>query len=515
MTSSTTLALPQEAEQLLYLLDDYSVGGSVVTPSVESYDNLRELRRPITSPEDWMHKEGVHFNPSSRSIESSYKYLGISAPTQMIDRVVVMDFDVYSKEGTLKGHETTPQLVIEKMKELVVPLPYCYSYSGTPGNFHMMWVLDKPTPRGTTGFIREVYRFWGADPNFKNSTMRNPIFRYFNPNMEGQTTHWWTEWTDSLPTISSERDLAPKGLDQTLLVPPVTRKIEDSEGASRNKVLSGDGLFRHKMTDHALESTMAKAVDADGRFFLLKSWVMRQVWKHGGGIPFQEVLALAKKGNSMFKEPMSFHRVLAIAKYWTLDKQSRHIHRQTKAGDSEHNRNLHRESLKHYFEVIDFRDMASNSSPESWPVDMRVRDSQFSGTKKAKNGSITYEYLAWMFHYEDKEIVWKSTGEIHVVTPTNQMRNMLKHGAKKGYSREAYEEVLAEEASSEAVLDNDDLTHDVEGATIYSRTSTEDPYYVSNERTCIYECVPKPSPRYRRTQRKGEDPEDSEEGARR
>lgn len=509
MTAVTTASfLPQEAEQMLHLLDDYSVGGTVVTPSVESYKNLRELRKPMTSQDDWIHREGVHFNPSSRSVESSHRYLGLPRPKEYADRVVVMDFDVFSKEGELKGDLITPEGVISKMKDKGVPLPYCYSYSGTPGNFHMMWILDEPTPRGTTGFIRSVYNYWGADPNFKNSTMRNPIYRYFNPNSAGQTTHWWTEWADVLPTLATERDLVPQeALDA--FSPAVERDVKDSKKAKR--VLSGEGMFRHKMTEHSLEATMKKAKDADGRFYLLKSWMMRQIWKHGGGLQFHEVLDLAKKGNSLFKEPMTFYRVLSIAKYWTLDKQQRHIYRQSRAGDTEHNRSLHKKGLKHYYEVQDFKDMVNSTPIEEWPEDIRERDSQFQGVRRAR-GSLTYDYLAWMFHYTDKEIIWKSTGEVHIVSPANQMRNMLKHGAKKGYSREEYEQIVIEETSSESVLENDDLTHEVVGATIYSRAPHEDPYYVLNERKCVYECISKSTPRHRRTQRKGEYPEDGEEG---
>ena len=111
---------------LLSLLDDYSVGGTKVTPGVPSYANLRQRRRALKTVEDWTSFEAIHINAAGASLRNAYKDLGWrhDPPTEFQDRVVLMDFDIYDKEGNPKGVVITPDEVLSRLQSEGFPLPY-------------------------------------------------------------------------------------------------------------------------------------------------------------------------------------------------------------------------------------------------------------------------------------------------------------------------------------------------------------------------------------------------------
>lgn len=482
--------LPAAAMLFLHHIDDYSVGGSCVTPSIEAYQNLREFRTPMRVADDWKYREGVHLNPAGKSSESAYECLRRTPPRENTERVLLMDFDIYSKTGELKGREAlTPLMVIDRLKENNMPLPYTYFYSGTPGNFHMLWVYKTPKPREKSmGMLRAVYNYWGADINFKNSTMRNPIYYMYHPQPDGEVAHWWPEWTDEPPLLDTASDLLPE-----LPEPdegPVTETLHYKSSKGIRKMNQSapvsTGKYKHQMTMLALESAMSRAEDGDGRWYLLKSWVVRQIWLHGKARTRKEMWDLVNAGNEILAEPMRHHRLKNMVDHWTPNAQEFYIWRQGKASVNDHAVALRKKTVMEYFHIYDMREYLINTPVEEMTPELQELDSRYSGRLRRYGKSVSREYLTWMLGLVDYEEINEETGEVTTVNVQKKVTNLLLNGQHRGYTREEYEEALAEDATSEAILGDVELTHVTEGDTIVTTAGSEVlPTYVT--RTSAHE----------------------------
>lgn len=440
--------LPAEAEELLHLLDDYAVGGSYVTPGTPSYANLKTNRVALSTREDWISMEAVHLNAAGRSRANAYADLGKrydpSAP--QMDRVLLMDFDIYTKVGTLKVEEAlTPEIVLERLKAAGVTMPYCYSLSGTPGNFHMLWVLETPSVRQSTMTqLKGIYSYWGADTAFTNSTMRNPLYALAE-------THFWPEWVDEVPLLPSIADMVPTGFLPALPEKAPVRKKAPRRASSP----SNETLFRVRLSDSALEDRMSKAVEGNGRWYLLRSWIARKIMdvyrRLGKVFTNIEIETLVHEGNEMFQEPMDERRTNILIKYWTVDQQWYYVMRQRKAGLANYKADqMHREAVIKYFTAIDTRDVLTKyHRGEEVEISRELMDriNNYSGDRiSPKSKQIRRSYLAYVLNLQPKDVIDKDTGEVlRVVSPERQLEKILVKGRQKEYSREEYYSYLDEE----------------------------------------------------------------------
>lgn len=462
---------------MLRRLNDYSIGGQEVTPAVESYDNLKMPRVGLGTLSSWTSYEAVHINPAAKSLRAAYKSLRIEAspPKSFWDRVVLMDFDIYDKFGVLKAATSiTPEEVLARLKEFGITMPYCCIRSGTQGNFHMMWVYKTPQPRTYANrFLKQVYTSWGADPRFTNSTMRNPIFLEAR---DSSAVHWWYEWVSEEPLLEDVRDLIPLGA-------PTAPPPERSSRGSGFLVPSSRGRFRSRLSQHQLEIAMSRAEDGDGRWHLLKSWLVRRIMAECNGFPIcnETIRSWVEEGNQLLKVPMVPRRLEELISYWTPARQEWYVARQVKAGESNAMAVItHKQAVLKYFQVYDLRQELLHYlkiGMDNLPEDLRERDRQYRGRKLAPNRVPCYAYLAWMLGWEDKNDIDLTTGEvITTVTAEAQVKSTLSNGARLGYSREEYLDIL------ESV----DLTNEEGLVTIESSTAGDTCDKISPRKGLLY-----------------------------
>lgn len=451
---------------LLSLLDDYSVGGTKVTPGVPSYANLRQRRRALKTVEDWTSFEAIHINAAGASLRNAYKDLGWrhDPPTEFQDRVVLMDFDIYDKEGNPKGAVITPDEVLHRLQSEGFPLPYCYTQSGTSGNFHMMWVFSSPQPRaGNMNLLKEVYSYWGADPAYTNSTMRNPIFSSVQPNHE---VHWWSEWSDQPPTLDKVQDLYPRTTVPVIKVPEGVLQRGRSKSTTAP---SSKGKFRNRLSDKQLVQLMQEAEDQDGRWYMLRSWVARHMRKavleSGEALSNRQVAELVEEGNQLLKEPLELHRVRSIVSYWSPSQQWEYVIRQRRAGEA--NTHIRSRALSsreaaatRYFEVLDFRDkVATYLANNNFPPHLSTLNETYTGTRSDRKGVPCYAFIAWLLEISPREIIDKDTGEVtREIPPATQVRSILTNGKKAGYTRG---DCKTEDSSGEEPLGGPDILDEV------------------------------------------------------
>ena len=430
------MAVSEAGMALLQRLDDYAVGGREVTPAAESFNNLKTRRVGLGTVTSWTNYEAVHINPAYKSLNSAYDFLRLDGPLpgNFMDRVLVMDFDIYDKSGNLKAlQEVTPDEILDRLLEGGFPLPYCYIQSGTAGNFHMMWVYKYPKPRVfVKGFLRKVYRSWGADPRFTNSTMRNPLYLEAH---DPSSVHWWDEWATREPLLEEVSDLITEDDSKKPSGSTRTRVATPSEG----------GLFQPRLSQTQLEFRMRQARDGDGRWHLLRSWLLRRIMSayDGVGIPPNDMMSLAEWGNQLFSQPMEDRRVRELAGYWTPARQEWYVARQVKAGESNPKAILeHKQAVLKYFEVYDLREELLHYLKiglDNLPQDLRERDRQYQGRKLAPTKTPCYAYLAWMLRWEDRDEIDMDTGEVlNTTTAAAQVRSILSNGNRQEYSREEY-----------------------------------------------------------------------------
>lgn len=451
-------------------LNDYAVGGDSITPAILSYSHMDDVRVALTSEGEWQGHEGVHLNPSGRSLKTASFGVGkaVLPGATYYDRVFLMDFDIYRKDGSLKAiEETTPERVLERLRQEDAPLPFCYTYSGTPGNFHMFWIYTEPQPRHRDMTLpRAVYNYWGADPGFTNSVMRNPIYREAVPTPSGQGTHWWPEWSKTEPTL---RHLSELYVRLTPSVPDYgyigeLEALYENQPGNWAPVPQGYApTFQTRLSDAALVKLMRETQPGEGRWRILCRWVRRQVLKHfkikNKPMTKAELRDKIDEGNSLFEDPVYFLRVREIEDYWTIPKQWAYVNRQRAAGanggnsprtgSSPRSRKMHADSLMFYFEIQDLREVLEEYvegglDTEGMTKDLLARDREFTGQRKARNGKLRLEYVAFMARVEPKETIDPHTGEVTgVVTPEAQLKNLLAHGSRMKYSREEYNEIVS------------------------------------------------------------------------
>ena len=470
--------IPDEALQMLHLLGDYAVGGPHITPGTESFQHLKVKRQALKTPSDWATFEAIHINAAARSLQAAYETLGMERPSSatLYDRVLLMDFDVYDKSGQAKGVVITPQEVLARLKAEGVPLPYCYSYSGTPGNFHMLWIFRVPVIRQRTmHLLRGLYSYWGADPAYTNSTMRNPIYRCVNPNSAGEGTHWWTEWSETTPLIDRATDLAPHHLTLPLEGDTSAKASKLSRNSEKKATLAPSSKFKSRLTDQALEDLMNGAVDGEGRWYLLRSWVIRHINKYfklsGKPLPASAVQEVISEGNAKFGEPVGPHRVKELTTYWTAKQQWHYVLRQRRAGEhNDYARASHQAALTRYFEIIDMRDSLEKTLSDSaykLPPHLQELDKLYDGNRVGRNGKITHTYVAWMLGIEERDVIDKDTGEIlSTVSPQNQVKNILASGRRGKYTRAEYEELKSSAPSQELIPEGELTSPDKVGTMI-------------------------------------------------
>lgn len=455
--------IPKEGYEFLDVLQDHAVGGAFLTPGIVSYSTMNVKRTALLTPADWVKYEGVHINAARASLTAAYKDAGWSLkslPPTLYDRVLVLDFDIYNKDGSLsEGQEhITPKGVIERLKREGRPLPFCYTYSETKGNFHMIWVYDKPQVRAKDNQIAKgIAAYWGADTMFTNSIMRNPIYRALHPNTHRQGTHWYTEWADSAPRLQKKEDVAPvweKVAEQGMFEKPLQLNKEVKKILQRGRKY---GRFQFRLSDAALHDLMAVAKDGDGRWYMLRSFLTRKimgVWKEAARVlTASEVRAVVDEGNSMFAEPMSNRRKAALAVYWTTKQQYAYVNRQRVAGDNWYTRMRHRQGIVFYFQVIDMKKHLADhlADPITYPLTAEQQELSDRFTGRKYHGKVPIlAYIAWMLQVEPLYNTDPVSGEMTVsVTPTARVKSIIGNAYSRQWDRAEYEQIIKEEAEAE------------------------------------------------------------------
>ena len=428
------MTVSKYAQQMVEFLDDYAVGGKCVTPATESYQDLHHRRVALRSMDDWESMEAIHLNPAKKSLEAAYRsiHLSESLPGKFIDRAVVLDFDNYSKDGRLKvKRAVTPDSLLEQMRSMSVPLPFCYIESHTPGNFHFVWIYKFPKPRdGSMHYLRKVYSYWKADVKYTNSTMRNPV--YMEQHHPG-SVHWWHEWSEEPPLLNS--------LDQLLPIEFPEAVSSKFNSTSTHSIPSDKGRYNSGMSLSQLESQMRQARDGDGRWYLLKSWVSRKVTlkfqQSDSSFSIQEMWDVVNTGNEILLEPMDIRRVDIMARWWTSKRQGSYGRRQINAGLGNYAiMQKHKEAVIRYFDILEFKACleAYREYSIELPEPYYSRDVQFSGRKRAPRG-FTHDYIAHMLGVEDSEDIDPSTGEVLIkVTRESKIASSLRNGSNLKYS---------------------------------------------------------------------------------
>lgn len=413
-----------KSTQFLEYLDDHAVGGSVLTPAVESYSQLNRKRVGLITVEDWKCMEAVHINPGPKSLLDAYESAHLDPDIRLNDRVLVMDFDNYDSQGKLKSQVlvTLPD-VLSRLRELSFTLPFCAIQSGTPGNFHLMWVYTEPYNRKYTQRIfRHVYEYWGADTKFNNSVMRNPL--YLDTHFPGSVS-WWDEWADSAPLLAHPLDLLPDDFDARQLSPTTGSRKEHR------------GKYKPRMSEKSLVEAMTGAGAGDNRWKMLNSWIIRKIWDTTENLDRflgrTEVRELAAEGNGLFAEPLPESAVRGIEKYWTRSQQMWYCRRQLAAGAKKVEQGHARAK---FIQVSRMKETleAHLVSGIPLPSELLPLDATYSGRKLAPKKSVCYPYLAHMLDFDDKEYIDVRTGEIRTITAANQVKNILGDGKRAGFT---------------------------------------------------------------------------------
>lgn len=432
--------LPILIEDFLDVLNDYAVGGTMVSPGLATYHHKSRLRTALSTREDWANNEGVHINPSKDSRATALRGIGLKDDEKYYeDRVVLLDFDIYNKDGSLKAENPqTPQEVMNRLVTGGFPLPYYWLESGTPGNFHMVWVLKVPALReDARPWVKEAYHYWGADTRYTNSTMRNPVYLSLH---EPDKVHWWPEWSAERPLLEDVSQLLPSDYEVPLDTPHYQRPADYRPTYK----------YRTRMSLSQLEGSMRGAHDTEGRWHLLDSWVRRHIMKHhqttGRTLHPKKVAEVVAQGNALFAEPLEARRIDSLLNYWSMAKQRWYISRQKAAGDNnEQAKYTHADAVVRYYEMVDFKEdlekflRGDNHNLGPTTVD---RDQQFTGRKASTKGQACYAYVAWMMGLSDSETVNLKTGEVTEVTGANQVKNLLANGKRAGYTREMLPDAL-------------------------------------------------------------------------
>lgn len=487
--------IPKEGYEFLDILQDHAVGGKFLTPGIMSYSNMNVKRTALLTPADWAKYEGVHVNAAKSSLTAAYKDAGWSLktlPRTLYDRVLVLDFDIYNKDGSLsEGQEPiTPKSVIERLKSEGRPLPFCYTYSETKGNFHMIWVYDKPQIRAKDNQIAKgIAAYWGADTMFTNSIMRNPIYRTLHLNTHNQGTHWYTEWTDTSPRLQKKEDVAPvweKVAEKGLLAKPLQLNKEIKKTLRRGCKY---GKFQFRLSDAALHAIMATAKDGDGRWYMLRSFITRkimQVWREAARVlTASEIRAVVDEGNSMFAEPMCNRRKASLAVYWTTKQQYAYVNRQKAAGDNWYTRMRHRQGVVFYFQVIDMKKHLADhlADPIAHPLTDEQQELSDRFTGRKYHGKVPIlSYIAWMLQVEPTYKTDPGTGEMTVaVTPTARVKSIIGNAYSQKWDREEYERILTEEAENEEAAE---LSGEVNDEPLPANPSSHEPELTGKQISC-------------------------------
>lgn len=446
------MSVSEMGKLFLSRLDDYSLGGRHVTPATDSYTDLKHRRVGIGNLDDWNRYEAIHLNPAEKSLQTAYHHLRIRerAPKSTDDRVLVMDFDNYTKAGRAKVDRViTIEKLIERADWEELPLPYCIIKSETPGNFHAIWVLAHALPRKFSAeILSTLYRQWGSDERFTNSTMRNPLF--YEGQMEGNSSDkvlWWDQWAIEEPLLRYPADL--------LLTPAEgVKKYKAPERTPAHLM----GKFKFRLTRTQLEDIMMESGIGDNRFLQLRSWGNHFVMENwdGQAITSRSLSRALNKANKLFKDPLETWRVREIVKYWTPYQQEGYIKRQYSAGKSYSHDRLHEDAVVKYFETKDMRDRLDaflRGSEGSLTASEVSRLESFTERKQAPNKLPTRALIAYMLELETN-----SDG----TSPVNQVRATLSNGALLGYDYEEYKEIVAKRAAIEVIEVVDPETGEVE-----------------------------------------------------
>ena len=421
----------------LRMINDYSVGSSFVTPGLRSYGTKAEPRVALTTYEQWCSYEGVHLNAAEKSQTSALASMGLGGTWIGEDRVLLMDFDTYDKDGTPKRVVVTPEDVLSRLRSDNLPLPFYWLESTTPGNFHMAWVFDVPMLREEVlPYLRPLYLEWGADPKFTNSTMRNPVFmQHHSP----EKIHWWYEWSDVAPLLDSPDQLFPSGVPDMFNEAPKATPVPVKIGESLHTVRKKDLPTRLSMKQ--IEDILSGDMVGVNVWHVLGAWFRRTLLERfryeGTSMDARTVRRILVTKNQELVKPLSNRRLEYMIQYWTRTNQIIYCRRQISAGRSNWQaRESHDVAERRFQWLMYWRGQIVKylvGDVSSIPGDWAERSDEYSGRKMSVAGAPCYEYLAYVMGTDFSPCVDFATGEVSSVSVAQTIKNIIGNGRRKGY----------------------------------------------------------------------------------
>lgn len=441
-------------------------------------ENPKSARYALT-PYTLVHHSGIHFNPKQfRPVPKSDAVDEIVASKgqgpDLQDHFLVMDFDTYEKDGkTLTGKREPESMfdLIARMKSEGVPLPYCAVPTSTPGNFQLVWVLEHPTIRILCNTLKPIVTYWGGDPGFTNAVAWNPEYRVHHPqDRTGDVTHWWAEWTDTLPVLPYQSKLAGPGYraadEEARTGTPTTPEAQRIQA-----VLKESKGYRKEPWR---SMPLGDMVDGDRRKLRLAD-ILRQAIAEGireglHSVPVDQLRQTAEEINQQFGQPLSDTEIASVVEPWTPRKQHDFIRDQkyarsrNYASTREHlltelkwlkvchvARHLaEREGLDVHKYTDPFGDMeVTTIHPDAGRWFDVVRAEQYPG-RKVYRRQLTWDYIAWVAGYVTEETT--EDGEVTRKPDGDGCKRLYHRAADRGYSVEGYlqKSVALDEAQKQA-----------------------------------------------------------------
>lgn len=419
-------------------IGDYAVGGDVVTPVLMQDGNWTGKRVGLKTLEEWTLKEFVHLCPGPSVERSVMEGLGLEYDDDTPRwRTFVLDFDVYGKDGEAKGPAFTADEVIESMREAGVPLPYACVPSGTPGNFHLVFVF-RDAQTAVPGSRRNAcVNMWGSDPGFTYGLSRNPVYYSYHPASGGRRTRWWIEWSAEAPYIDSVDDLIPDG--QT----PSTKLKKSHVSYSGDRGGTWD-RWRPHMTLLQLTENIKGAKDGDGRWKMLRSMLTRTIYAYtrdtGEYLTRTQRFEVLQAYNALLEEELPYSGLVNLADYYNKKQMRKLVHRMSKAGQCRSNVRAKTASVIRYFKLAHMREQVTAMCLGKIPwltSEMEERFHSFERYKPLNQGRATARFLAHVLDSDYKLV-----------------RMHLNNGKSRGYTLAEYKAAIAQYPQYDIQLTN-------------------------------------------------------------
>jgi hypothetical protein len=250
----------------------------------------------------------------SNGPESVRRFTGQDAGWRLPKRWKVLDLD-----ETKSGRHRSLATILEELPEPV----FCVVPSRTAGHWQVWFYLHTPsTDELADRRLRSSVELWGGDPSYVDTTLAwNPVHRSLVPTMDWRTTWWNPEVAlGVLPMITLD-DLRHPDCDWGDL--PSGDVDESVRGAL--PAHWADEMVGSRQDLEELVEAMALLGEGCGRRKALGSYVWRAGCHRrkelGRDLTYEEALAIAQHGNSIFRVPKDRSTVEEQARFFLSSRR--------------------------------------------------------------------------------------------------------------------------------------------------------------------------------------------------